>query len=61
MSIHCALTAALAANAEPRISKNGKPWTRLRAVIGDGDDRTYLTVSCFGDVADESAKLLIST
>ena len=53
--IECALTCSLAADAEPRTSKAGKPWTRLRVSVGDGDDRAYLSVSCFGSVADDAA------
>ena len=55
MSIYAALTCTLAADAEQRTAKSGRPWTRLRVSVGDGDDRTWLSVSCFGDLADDAS------
>jgi hypothetical protein len=38
MTIDCAFFGFLAADADARTSKAGKPWTRLRVGVGRDDD-----------------------
>jgi single-stranded DNA-binding protein len=57
MSIDCAFFAFCAADAEPKVSKAGKNWTRLRVGVGEGDAITWLTVAAFGRGAEIAAEL----
>src|SRR4029077_17889452 len=56
MSIDCAFFAFCAADAEPKVSKAGKNWTRLRVGVGEGDAITWLTVAAFGRGAEIAAE-----
>ena len=57
MSINCAFFGFLAADADPRTSKAGKPWVRLRVGVGRDDDVQWVSVSVFGKAADTAATL----
>jgi single-strand DNA-binding protein len=57
MTIDCAFFGFLAADADARTSKAGKPWTRLRVGVGRDDDVQWLTVSVFGKAADTAATM----
>jgi single-stranded DNA-binding protein len=48
----------LAADADARVSaKSGKPWTRLRVGVGQGDAIQWVSVACFGAAAEAAAGL----
>jgi single-stranded DNA-binding protein len=49
--IEAALFGTLTRNADQRTSKNGKPFTLLNVVVGDGDGRQFVSVIVFGDAA----------
>jgi single-stranded DNA-binding protein len=57
MSIDCAFFGFLAADADARTAKAGKPWTRLRVGVGRDEDVQWVSVSVFGKAADTSATL----
>jgi single-stranded DNA-binding protein len=57
MSLDVAGYGFLAADADPRVSKNGKPWTRLRVGFGKGEGVIWLSVACFGRAAQTAAEL----
>jgi single-stranded DNA-binding protein len=57
MTIDCAFYGFLAADADARISKNGKPWVRLRAGVGKDDAVQWVSISVFGKAADTAATL----
>ena len=57
MTIDCAFYGFLAADADARTSKAGKPWTRLRVGVGRDDELQWVSVSCFGKAADTAATL----
>ena len=56
MTIDCAFFGFLAADADNRTSKGGKPWTRLRVGVGR-DDVQWVNVACFGKAAETAATL----
>ena len=56
MTIDCAFFGFLAADADARTSKAGKPWTKLRVGIGRDDDLQWVSVSCFGKAAETTLK-----
>jgi single-strand DNA-binding protein len=55
--IDCAFFGFLAADAEQRTSKAGKPWTRLRVGVGKDEDVQWLSVACFGKAAQAAGEL----
>jgi single-stranded DNA-binding protein len=55
--IDCAFYAFLAADAETKVSKAGKPWVRLRAGVRRDDDLQWVNVALFGLAAEVAAKL----
>jgi single-strand DNA-binding protein len=57
MSIDCAFYGFLAADAEARTSKAGKPWTRLRVGVGKDDNLQWVAVAVFGRAAETAAEL----
>src|SRR6516164_5259484 len=57
MTIDCAFYGFLAADADARTSKAGKPWVRLRVGVGKDDDVQWVSVSVFGKAADTAATL----
>jgi single-stranded DNA-binding protein len=57
MSIDCAFFGFLAADADPRTSKAGKPWARLRVGVGKDDDVQWVSVAVFGKAAETAAAL----
>jgi len=57
MSIDCAFHGFLAADAEPRTSKAGKQWVKLRVGVGKDDDVQWISVACFGKAAEHAAEL----
>jgi single-strand DNA-binding protein len=57
MTIDCAFYGFLAADADARTSKAGKPWTRLRVGVGRDDELQWVSVSCFGKAAETAATL----
>jgi len=57
MTIDCAFFGFLAADADARTSKAGKPWVRLRVGVGKDDDVQWVSVSVFGKAADTAATL----
>ena len=59
--IDCAFLGALVADAERKISKNGKPYLRFRVAVGGGDDVQFVSVMLFGDCVDELGDLTKGT
>jgi single-stranded DNA-binding protein len=57
MTIDCAFFGFLAADADARTSKAGKPWTRLRVGVGRDDDVQWVQVAVFGKAAETAATL----
>jgi single-strand DNA-binding protein len=57
MTIDCAFYGFLAADADARTSKAGKPWTRLRVGVGRDDDVQWVNVAVFGKHAETAATL----
>ena len=57
MTIDCAFYGFLAANADSRVSQNGKRWVRLRVGVGKDEDVQWLSVACFGKAAEAAAEL----
>ena len=57
MTIDCALYGFLAADADSRVSKAGKPWVRLRVGVCKDHDMQWVSVSCFGRAAETAAAL----
>ena len=55
--IDCAFHGFLAADAEAKVSKAGKPWVRLRIGVGKDDDLQWVSVAAFGLAAEVAAKL----
>jgi hypothetical protein len=55
MTIDCAFYGFLAADADARTSKAGKPFTRLRVGVGRDDDVQWVSVAVFGKTADAAA------
>src|SRR6516164_7165444 len=55
--IDCAFHGFCTRDADPRISDSGKHWVLLRMGVGRSDSPQWLTVSCFGTLADKAAKL----
>jgi single-stranded DNA-binding protein len=56
-TIDCAFHGFLAADADARTSRNGKPWTRMRIAVGQDDSIQWLSVACFGKAAEVAAGL----
>jgi single-stranded DNA-binding protein len=57
MSLECAFHGFLAADAEGKTSKAGKPWVRLRVGVGKDDAVQWLSVAVFGKAAEAAATL----
>jgi single-strand DNA-binding protein len=57
MTIDCAFFGFLAADADARTSKAGKPWTRLRVGVGRDDDVQWVNLAVFGKAAEAAAML----
>jgi single-stranded DNA-binding protein len=57
MSIEAAFFGFLAADAELRTSRTGKPWARLRVGVGKDDAIQWVQVAVFGDAAEAAAIL----
>jgi single-strand DNA-binding protein len=57
MSVDCAFYGFLAADADARVSKAGRAWTRLRVGVGKDAATQWISVSCFGSAADTAATL----
>jgi single-stranded DNA-binding protein len=57
MTIDCAFYGFLAADADARTSKAGKPWVRLRVGVGKDDSLQWVQISVFGKAADTAATL----
>jgi single-stranded DNA-binding protein len=55
--IECAFFGALTRDADHRTSKNGKPFTLLNVVVGDGDGRQFVSAIVFGEAAIKVATL----
>jgi single-strand DNA-binding protein len=55
--IDCAFYGFVAADAETKVSKAGKPWVRLRVGVGKDDDLQWVSVAVFGEAAEVAAKL----
>ena len=55
MTIDCAFYGFLAADADARTSKAGKPWVRLRVGVGKDDATQWVSVSVFGKAAETAA------
>jgi single-stranded DNA-binding protein len=47
----------LVGDAVSGISKNGRPWVRLRAGFGKGEGVIWLSVACFGRAVETAAEL----
>jgi single-stranded DNA-binding protein len=56
MTIECAFFGFVAADAEPRTSQAGKPWTKLRVGVGK-DAVQWVAVAVFGKAAEKAAEL----
>jgi single-strand DNA-binding protein len=57
MTIDCAFYGFLTADAEPRTSQAGKPWTRLRVGVGKDAAVQWLQVAVFGKAAEKAVEL----
>jgi single-stranded DNA-binding protein len=57
VTIDCAFYGFLAADADARTSKAGKPWVRLRVGVGKDDAVQWVSISVFGKAADTAATL----
>jgi single-strand DNA-binding protein len=57
MSIDCAFYGFLAADAEQKVSKAGKAWTRLRVGVGKDDTVQWLSIAVFRKAAEAAGKL----
>ena len=57
MTIDCAFYGFLAADADARTSKAGKPWVRLRVGVGRDEDLQWVQIACFGKAAETAARL----
>lgn len=57
MSIECAFFGFLAADAEPRTSQAGKPWTRIRVGVGKDETVQWVQVAVFGKAAETAGNL----
>jgi single-stranded DNA-binding protein len=57
MSIECAFSGFMAADAERRTSQAGKAWTRLRVGVGKDDDVQWVSVAVFGKYVEAAAEL----
>jgi single-stranded DNA-binding protein len=57
MSIEVAFFGFLAADAERRTSRTGKPWVRLRLGVGKDDAVQWVQVAVFGDAATAATDL----
>jgi single-stranded DNA-binding protein len=55
--IDCAFYGFLAADADSRTSKAGKPWVRLRVGVGKDNDIQWVNVAVFGKAAETAATL----
>ena len=43
---------------EARTSQAGKPWCRFSVAVGQGDDAQWVSVACFGEVAERVCEQL---
>ena len=57
MTIDCAFFGFLAADADARTAKSGKPWARLRVGVGRDEDVQWVNVAVFGKAAETAATL----
>jgi single-stranded DNA-binding protein len=57
MSIDCAFYGFLAADADARTSKAGKPWVPLRVGVGKDDNVQWVNLAVFGKAAEAAAAL----
>jgi single-stranded DNA-binding protein len=57
MTIDAAFHGFLAADAEQRTAKTGKPWTRLRVGVGKDDAVQWVSVAVFGKAAEPAGEL----
>jgi single-strand DNA-binding protein len=55
--IECAFFGALTKDADHRTGKNGKLFTLLNVVVGDGEARQFVNTVVFGDAAGDVATL----
>jgi single-stranded DNA-binding protein len=53
MSIDCAAYGIVVRDAESKVSKSSKPYTRFSIRVGDGDQAQFLSVMYFSDDAAE--------
>jgi single stranded DNA-binding protein len=58
MSIETAFSGRAAVVPELRVSAAGKPWARFGVAVGEGDNPQWVSVSCFGPVAERAAERL---
>jgi len=56
-TIDVAFHGFLAGDAEPRTSKAGKAWTKLRVGVGRDEAVQWVSVACFGKAAETAAEL----
>ena len=59
MSIEAALFGTLGRDAEPKISKTGKPYLRLNLACGEGDATQWVAATVFDERAIAAADRLI--
>jgi single-strand DNA-binding protein len=55
--IECACFGTLTRDADHRTSKNGKPFTLLNIVVGEGETRQFVSAIVFGDAAMKVADI----
>lgn len=56
--IECAITGRLAQEVQLRTSKSGKPWASLSIAVGADDDVQWVRCACFGETAEQAAKIV---
>ena len=55
-NIECAFVGRVLDVPQIKTSSAGKPWTSLRASLGDGDNVQYVRVALFGELAEQIAR-----
>lgn len=56
--IEIALTGVCVKLPELKMSKTGKPFATFSLVVGDGDNKKFIRVACFGETAEKVAEQL---
>jgi single-stranded DNA-binding protein len=55
MSIECAITGRLSADAEVKLGKTGRAYLRMRVRVGEGDAAQWIGITCFDEATISNA------